>query len=154
MQEAAKGEKISVSGPVYFEDQRHPEIKSGGKEYELIVPRFALWNLDIEGPEYQQWPPASHRLLFGDETDASKIDIALTVVRFATRAFRRPVSPAEVDHYATFIRGRINRGDTHANAIKLGLAAILTSPRFLYLDEGNDEVGSKLTAYELATRLS
>ena len=117
-------------------------------------PRIRVWNLDIEGPEYQHWPPASHRLLFGDETNASKIDINQTVVRFATRAFRRRVSPAEVDHYASFIRGRIKSGDTPSNAIKLGLAAILTSPRFLYLDEGNDEVGSELTAYELATRLS
>jgi hypothetical protein len=48
LQEAAKGEKISVSGPVAFEDKRHPEITSGGREYELIVPRFALRNLDIE----------------------------------------------------------------------------------------------------------
>ncbi len=48
MEEATKGEKISVSGPVAFENKWHPELKSGGKEYELIVPRFALWNLDIE----------------------------------------------------------------------------------------------------------
>ena len=45
---AAEGEKITVSGPIYFKDKLHPEIESGGKEYELLVPRFALWNLDIE----------------------------------------------------------------------------------------------------------
>ncbi len=45
---AEEGEKITVSGPVYFKDKIHPEIESGGKEYELMVPRFALWNLDIE----------------------------------------------------------------------------------------------------------
>ena len=117
-------------------------------------PRIRIWNMDIKGPEYQQWPPASHRLLFGDETDASKIDIEKTVLKFTTRAFRQPVSAAEVAHYATFIRERIDSGDSPPNAIKLGLAAILTSPRFLYLDEGNDELGSELTEFELATRLS
>ena len=45
---ADEGEKITVSGPVYFKDKLHPEIKSGDKEYELMVPRFALRNLDIE----------------------------------------------------------------------------------------------------------
>lgn len=117
-------------------------------------PRIRIWNMDIEGPNFEQWPPASHQLLFGNESDASKINIEQTVVRFATRAFRRPVSVPAVEHYASFIRDRISNGDSHSKAIKLGLAAILTSPRFLYLDEGNDEAGPELTSRELATRLS
>lgn len=117
-------------------------------------PRIRVWSMDIEGPSFEQWPPASHRLLFGDETDASKVDIDQTVVKFASRAFRQPVTPESVEHYATFIRHRISEGDSPAEAIKLGLAAILTSPRFLYLDEGNDEVGLELTPHELAARLS
>ena len=117
-------------------------------------PRIRIWGMDIEGPQFEQWPPASHQLLFGDETDASKIDIEQTVLKFATRAFRRPVALAEVEHYATFIRNRILHGESHANAAKFGLAAILTSPRFLYLDEGNDEASAELNPYELAARLS
>lgn len=117
-------------------------------------PRIRVWNMDIEGPDFEQWPPASHQLLFGKETDALKIDIEQTVVRFATRAFRQPVSAAAAKHYVTFIRDRISNHDSRAKAIKLGLAAILTSPRFLYLDEGNDEADSELTPHELATRLS
>ncbi len=117
-------------------------------------PRIRVWSMDIEGPSFDQWPPASHRLLFGDETDASKIDIGQTVVKFAGRAFRQPVTAESVEHYATFIRRRISEGEAPAKAVKLGLAAILTSPRFLYLDEGNDEASSELTLHELATRLS
>ena len=117
-------------------------------------PRVRLWGLEIEGPHFDQWPPARHRLIFGDETNAAKINIDQLVLRFASRAFRQPIQPVEVKHYADFIRERIETGDSPATAIKLGLAAVLTSPRFLYLDEGNDEADSRLTQFELASRLS
>ncbi|MCP4174604.1 MAG: DUF1592 domain-containing protein [Fuerstiella sp.] len=117
-------------------------------------PRMRIWGMGIEGPIYDQWPPASHRMLFGNETDASKIDVDHVVQRFAARAFRQPVEPDDVQHYGAFIRRRIQDGETHADAIKSGLAAILTSPRFLYLDEGDDEVDPRLTQHEVASRLS
>ncbi|MAR11627.1 MAG: hypothetical protein CL681_16920 [Blastopirellula sp.] len=117
-------------------------------------PRIRVWGLDIQGPTFPEWPPASHRLVFGDETDASQLDIEQTVLRFATRAFRQPLKLDDVRHYADYIRARIQNGDAPARAIQLGLAAILTSPRFLYLDEGNEEQGKRLEQYELASRLS
>ena len=117
-------------------------------------PRVRIWAMEIEGPILQQWPPASHRLLFGAETAPERVDIDETVRRFAARAFRRPVQSAEVAHYVNFIRKRIKDGDSRADALKLGLAAVLTSPRFLYLDEGNEEVETKLSQLELASRLS
>ena len=57
-------------------------------------------------------------------------------------AFRQPVKPEEVKHYAQFVRDRIAAGNSHRRAIKLGLTIILTSPRFLYLDEGNADSGT------------
>ncbi len=117
-------------------------------------PRVRVWNMDIQGPDFEHWPPTSHQLLFGSETDASRVDIEQTVIRFAARAFRRPVSGEEVRQYVRFVHDRISNGDSHANALQLGLSAILASPRFLYLDEGNDEVRTELTSHELAARLS
>jgi hypothetical protein len=117
-------------------------------------PRMRVWGMDIEGPVYDRWPPASHRMLFGSETDASSIDVDQVVQRFAARAFRRPVRTDDVKHYGEFIRRRIQDGETHADAIKSGLAAILTSPRFLYLDEGDEEAEPRLNGHELASRLS
>ena len=117
-------------------------------------PRVRISALEIEGPIFKQWPPASHRLLFGSETNPKAIDIEETVSRFASRAFRRPVRSAEVAHYVGFIRDRIKDGESRTTALKLGMAAILTSPRFLYLDEGNDEVDARLDQFELASRLS
>ncbi len=117
-------------------------------------PRVRIWSMDIEGPQIDQWPPASHQLVFGVETVASKIDVSEVVTKFAARAFRQPVNRAEVEHYIDFIHQRVKSGDSHARAIQLGLAAVLTSPRFLYLDEGNEETQSQLKQHELATRLS
>ena len=117
-------------------------------------PRVRIWSLDIEGPHVDQWPPASHQMLFGNETDALEVDINAVVTKFAARAFRQPVKPEDTKHYVDFVGNRMENGDSPARAIQLGLAAILTSPRFLYLDEGNEEVSPQLTQYELATRLS
>lgn len=117
-------------------------------------PRVRIWGLEIQGPNFPHWPPASHRLVFGSETDATKLDIDQTVLRFAERAFRQPLEVDDVRHYTHYIRTRLRRGDSAAKAVQLGLAAILTSPRFLYLDEGNDEQGERLEQFELASRLS
>lgn len=117
-------------------------------------PRIRVWTVEIEGPEYSDWPPENHQLLFGRETDATKVNLEQVTHRFATRAFRQPITPVEVKHYVKFMRTRIRDGVPHAEAIKQGLAAILTSPRFLYLDEGNDEKEPQLAPYELASRLS
>ena len=93
-------------------------------------------------------------MLFGDETDAARVDIEQVVLRFASRAFRQPVKSDQVAHYVAFIRERIRSGEANATSIKYGLAAILTSPRFLYLDEGNEEADTTLSNHELAARLS
>ncbi len=41
-------ETITVTGQLYFEDRMHPELKSGAEEYELLVPRFYAYELDLE----------------------------------------------------------------------------------------------------------
>lgn len=117
-------------------------------------PRVRVWNMDIEGPIHEQWPPKSHQLLFGHELDATQVDLNELVLRFAKRAFRQPVKAEDVHHYVQYMRDRIATGNRHERAIKLGLTAILTSPRFLYLDEGDEQLGASLSHHELATRLS
>jgi hypothetical protein len=41
-------ETITVTGELYFENRMHPELKSGGEEYELLVPRFYAYDLDLK----------------------------------------------------------------------------------------------------------
>ena len=76
--------------------------------------------------------------------------------RFATRAFRRPVTSDELSSYMSlFLRGH-NRGDSYKQSIKLALSAILVSPNFLFrVEQGplpEDEF--QLNDYQLASRLS
>jgi len=131
--------------------------KTGGKAVLSDVyhgPRVRVHDFTIAGPDYDVWPPASHQVLFGTETDPEKIDVPTTIQRFAGRAFRRQVTDDQVRHYVDFIAKRRKLGDAPERAITLGLAAILTSPRFLYLDEGNEDIREALSPYELTSRLS
>jgi hypothetical protein len=41
-------DKVSVTGPVYFQNRMHAELKADGKEYELLVPRFYLYELELK----------------------------------------------------------------------------------------------------------
>ena len=118
-------------------------------------PRVRVHGMSIDGPQFDEWPPASHQALYGTQMNAAEVDIDQCLQAFASRAYRRPVQSAEVKHYADFVRQQIDAGQNAADAIPLGLAGILTSPKFLYLDEGDDSSDEPhLDAYQFASRLS
>ncbi|MCI0570253.1 MAG: DUF1592 domain-containing protein [Myxococcaceae bacterium] len=78
--------------------------------------------------------------------------------RFMLRAWRRPVTDAEVARMMTLVQLARSRGDDGATGVKLGLRAVLLSPYFLYRVELDTDPTSlaphRLSAMELATRLS
>ncbi len=39
---------ITVTGQLYFQNLMHPELKAGNQEYELLVPRYYAYQLDLE----------------------------------------------------------------------------------------------------------
>lgn len=72
------------------------------------------------------------------------------------RIFRRPLSATEKTDYLALAKGTA-AGRTEADGMKVALAAMLSSPQFLYRSElGELSSGSiyKLTGYEVATYLS
>jgi hypothetical protein len=81
------------------------------------------------------------------------------VRNFGKRAFRRPLTPEEVDRYQqVYQAGRGASGDL-ASGVTLVIAAMLQSPNFLYLPEIGDSAakekdGVPLDGYEVASRLS
>ena len=104
-------------------------------------PELMISWFEIEGPQYDAWPPKSHTgILFPSPLQKSdeKKYVRELLTRFMTRAFRRPVELAEVDaKQALFSANR--EGKTLVEAIKLPLIAVLTSPHFLYLVERTPE---------------
>lgn len=146
-------DRMTEQGIPLPESQINPETRLYISQF-YVGPRVRVYEMKLEGPIEREWPTRGHRNIIGKETNPSKVNIPQMMTAFAKKAFRRPVKRSEIQHYIDYALGRIKAGIDHEEAIKLGLSAILTSPRFLFLDEGNSENGTTLDAYELASRLS
>ena len=127
--------------------------------------------VEIEGPIHWQWPPASvsklladtpidrleHQQWVNEETvvfEPRPLDPEASIRKllpdFAQRAFRRPLEPGGADRYIKLALTAMENGQSFKDAMRVGAKAILTSPRFLILDESP----GKLDGYALAARLS
>lgn len=79
---------------------------------------------------------------------------------FGARAFRRPLTEAEVTRYATRFAGAVDHYDGldgFTAGVRFTIEAMLQSPHFLYRSELADGASGgaiKLTGYEMASRLS
>ena len=152
--------------PVRVDEMRERGIEVTDKEVEKhnasVVPasyvyrgpRIRLYEMMIEGPLDEEWPPANHRKLVGDTLQPQKVDIPTAMLKLANRAYRRPVKKEEIAHIVEFVEESIEAGENHKNAIKSGFSAILSSPYFLYLNEGNADLHPELNDYQVASRLS
>jgi hypothetical protein len=77
----------------------------------------------------------------------------------ARRAFRRPVSAAEVDQYVSLVREAQQDEQSFEEGLVVGIAALLVSPDFLFRLERDRRLSAAATSHrisqhELATRLS
>lgn len=126
----------------------HPEFE--GKE----PPRFYLDWIELEGPVREQWPPASHtQLLFDDKRAEDARYLRAIFARFLPRAYRRPVTEAEVDAVVGIAGKHLDEGGSFIEAARVGVQRVLTSPGFLFIREPAAKP-RPLNDYELASRLS
>ena len=155
------GEKISFhSMTLPATGARNSGVNDGVIGYE--GPGVAFDWFSVEGPLIEQWPPASQRRLFGDSppaaTGGSSSDPTADcnlLLSFASSAFRRPVSAAEVAPYQTIVEAERKQGAKYEDAMIAGYKAILCSPDFLMigLESGVPRQG-RLGGHALASRLS
>jgi mono/diheme cytochrome c family protein len=120
------------------------------------LPKLILNWVEVEGPLQDQWPPKSHTAIFFRGEDA-KEDAAYAkeiFERILPRAFRRPVTADECASIVKLVEDELALGTSFKDAVRVGLAATLTSPKFLYLWEPAGETTRLLNDYELASRLS
>jgi len=141
-----------------------PEVqKVGAENYQ--GPGLVIQWVEVEGPLVDSWPPRSHRLLFGDlpqkpladgsgrreiVSDRPLVDADRVLRDFARRAFRRPVTDAEVRPFVDRVQAKLDQGASFEEALRVGLRAVLMSPHFLFLRE----TPGRLDDYALASRLS
>lgn len=104
------------------------------------IPKIRLHEVLIEGPIHDQWPPASHVAIYGDQLTNQQV-----VSQFANRAFRRPVSESTLQPFRE-LAGSGNDPDS----LRKALVAVLCSPPFIYFDEKP----GRLDDYAIASRLS
>ena len=100
----------------------------------------------------------SRFVLAHPDSNVSKLEAARrSLERFATKAFRRPVEPVEVDRLVRLFELADKRGDSYEDSLRLACQGALVSPNFLFLVEkrrSDVEGAYRVTDYELACRLS
>lgn len=88
--------------------------------------------------------------------NASNLDhVRAGFSRLTHRAFRRPVSAAELEGYVSVVKAELDAGEKFPDAVKAGMLAVLCSKSFLFLTEGDEDVQrDRLNDWEIANRLS
>jgi hypothetical protein len=117
-----------------------------------VGPGLAVYSVEVEGPTIDGWPPPSFTRLLGrvDPNRGTLADAAAILKRFAPRAFRRPVTDAELKPLLALVQSRLAKRYKFHEALRVALTAILCSPDFLYLKL----TPGRLSDFEIASRLS
>ncbi|HVY68891.1 MAG TPA: DUF1592 domain-containing protein, partial [Verrucomicrobiae bacterium] len=153
-------------------DHKNPLATSEG------MPGVAFQWMEVQGPIVDEWPPAGHKLLFGDlpmkdrpeapqptegrgrrrrpppgveVTSASPERDAERLLRgFMERAYRRPVRNADTALFLGVFRDALKQGQSFTDAMIASYTGVLSSPGFLYFQEQP----GRLDDLALAERLS
>lgn len=122
------------------------------KFLEYPGPSICATGIEFEGPLPEVWPSESYLRVMGD-ADAKRgtIDDAKTILgKILPRAFRRPTTDADLQPYLKLVSDSLALNKPFDESLRVGLKAILCSPRFLYLREP----AGALDDFALASRLS
>lgn len=138
-------------------------VQVDGKAEAAGVPGAAIEWVRIDRIHRGDPPEVVRKALFGDlpvagpgpdgsgpHGDDPRADATRLVGAFATRAFRRPVGPAEAAPYVALAHAELDAGAPLIEALRGAYRGILSSPRFLYFEE---PVGA-LDDHAIASRLS
>jgi hypothetical protein len=115
-------------------------------------PVLRVWEIQVDGPHIEEWPPVGHDALYGklSPEDLSSNIIGERLTRFAKLAFRRTPIEGEFQPILDMVQYKLEEGLPPLESLQLGFQTILSAPGFLYLNEGEGE----LDDFTLASRLS
>jgi mono/diheme cytochrome c family protein len=121
------------------------------------MPRLVVRSVEFEGPYLESWPPKSHRDIFIARAPSTDDDsyAKQVISSFATKAFRRPLTPIEEQSLQAVYTKSQKSGRKFQEAVKDTLQVVLTSPQFLFLIETSETPQPEpLTEWELSSKLS
>jgi hypothetical protein len=126
-------------------------------------PGIAFKWLEVQGPFLEDWPPAGHRLLFGNlplrktsqggvevVSDNPEADADRLLRAFVRAAYRHPVAETDVARFLGVVKVALKSGSTFMDAMIAGYSTVLCSPGFVCLDEKP----GLLDSFALASRVS
>ena len=114
-------------------------------------PQLRVYWVEVEGPLFDQWPPAGNQTAFGKQMyPQSKQYTTGVIYAFVQRAFRRKVDDTTVQPFLDLYQNLRDSGHPFESAILTTFKAVLGSPSFLY----HYETTGKLDSYSLINRLS
>lgn len=134
------------------------DFSENGKDRNLYIE-----SLEIIGPIWTKDTPLpeSHRRIFIHDPGSEDTPEATRKIlgAFASRAYRRPAQPAEVDKLAALAARARQSGRSWEDSVKMALKAALVSPYFLYriewqADPSSGQHVADLSEFALASRLS
>ena len=119
-------------------------------------------HIEISAPFFAQWPPQTHRDIFIESRNRSdeKTYAREVLNGFMPRAWRRPVTPREVEQFVGLFSDYRPGFSTFEEAMQEVLATVLAAPEFLYLTQTqtvpsrNARRPETISDLELASRLS
>jgi len=133
---------LNANAPQMFDDK-------GNGLFSTVILDWIEW----EGPLETGAEKALRKDLVPAD-DATPEVVAAHLLRFAERAWRRPVNEEELAQYLESYRAEREAGEKPADAYRVAMQGVLTSRNFLYLVEGEPVARERLSGWELASRLS
>ena len=143
----AKNDTIKVTPValpfVYLKHETMPEYPGPGLKIH--------W-MEVEGPFPEAWPTESYRRVYGDvdPKTGTLADAEKLLKELLPKAFRRPIQSGEEKPFVALVAASMESGQPFPAALRIGIKAVLASPKFLYFRE----TAGQLDDFALASRLS
>ncbi len=133
---------LNPTAPKMFDEE-------GNGIYSSVLLDWIEW----EGPLVSEAESAVRDGLLPHD-DSTVEEIGDKLLRFAERAWRRPVTMEELRPYLRAFESERAEGEGVIAAYEVALLGVLTSRHFTYLVEGDPVPRAQLTDFELAARIS
>lgn len=167
--EIKPGDKMKAKdyevGPIALQPGDHtitlvylnPSQANDGKDAKDEKRTLYVQYFEFEGPA-DTWP-TTHKKIMARKDGLSVRDAVFEILeRFATRAYRRPATKAEVERLVKLVHQAEKNGESAEAGIQLAIQAVLCSPKFLFRVELDHRPDSKdahpIDEHQLASRLS